>query len=152
MFKSYDDFDEMFADMRRAEEVAIANILPFQREIVYGSYWMRYWPQGDLLIFGYVYTLEENWDSCINAGGDKEECAYERDHELDSYSRGYRFGRAYSVVEPTGELGSTHISEMIPITKEQFEEAKALNWSADDIAHLNWFQDAIVKAVSGNHG
>jgi hypothetical protein len=46
----------------------------------------------------------------------------------DSYTRGYRFGRWYSVVEPDGEVGSAHISACWPISRRDFEYARRNGW------------------------
>jgi hypothetical protein len=143
MFKSYDTFEEMMADMSRAETAAIRNTQPWQRNITWGKYWMRYVAEWDLIIFGYVNTEDENDKGCLEAGGDAEECKYEHDSMQDSYHRGYRFGTAYSVITPDGELGSTHISVMVPITKSQFENARDLKWDKDDIVQMAWFRETM---------
>ena len=46
---------------------------------------------------------------------------------IDTYQRGYRFGVAYSPAAPEGDLGDTHISQMVPITREEWDEAVAAN-------------------------
>lgn len=147
-FKSYDNFEDAFEDMRKAEEAANRRVLPPQRLIGWGDYWFRVIPDWDLVIFGYVYTEAENEKGERDAGASDEEWEYTHNVELDSYKRGYRFGKAYSTIEPTGELGSTHISEMVPISQEQFEEARGLKWSLVEIKELPWFRWALDNMVA----
>lgn len=148
IFKSYENIEDAFKDMRQAEEAANRNLLPAQKKIGWGDYWMNPQPNLDLLIFGYVFTLLENEAGERAAGSSDEEWQYTKAGLLDSYERGYRFGRAYSTVEPNGELGSTHISQMVPISKEQFAEAKALDWDLDDIRQLLWPASSITKMLA----
>ncbi len=47
----------------------------------------------------------------------------------DGRSRGYIFGRCYSVAETQGELGSTHISRINKkISKQSFDAAKVVGF------------------------
>ena len=46
----------------------------------------------------------------------------------DSNRRGYRFGTVWSLIVPDGELGSTHVSEIMPSSKAEFEDARAVGW------------------------
>lgn len=50
---------------------------------------------------------------------------------VESYDRGYRMGQAWSVVETRGELGSTHVSTMLPIDEAEFELARGYSWDLD---------------------
>lgn len=143
--RTYENFEDAFEDMRKAEEAANSSLRPSQRTIGYGDYWMALYPQYDLLVFGYVFTLDENEKGERDAGASEEEWEYTKTNMLDSYERGYRFGRAYSTVEPNGELGSTHISQMIPISREQFEEAKSLKWFIYEIKELSWFGEKVFE-------
>jgi hypothetical protein len=135
--RTYGSFDDMMADMAKAEEAANAAILPSQTKIGWGDYWMR--AMDDFVIFGSIYTREAAKAACIAAGGSEQECSAEDRRLVDSFERGYRYGWAYSVVVPDGEPGSTHISTMVQISADEFEEAKALNWDIDQIANRPWF-------------
>jgi len=126
--QGFDNIDDMFAWMRSQEEAANTRVTPDQAEIGYGAYWMR--PYEDIVIFGYVPTQTEREASERALGADDEEIEYQRETLADSHARGYRYGKAYSVIEPEGEWGSTHISTMIQITQEQFTQAKAAKWDA----------------------
>jgi hypothetical protein len=124
--RGFDNTDDMFTWMRQQEQAANDRVTPDQAEISYGDHWMR--PYEDIVIFGYVPTPDEQAASERELGADDEEIEYEREMLADTYARGYRYGKCYSVVEPEGEWGSTHISTMVKITKEQFEEAKEAGW------------------------
>lgn len=123
-FVPYDNMDDAFEDMRRNEEAANAATHPCQTAITYGDYWMRPYQEGDdfILIFGRVHTIEE----LLQVEDDETMPGiYER------YKRGYRFGMAWSQWEPRGEFGDTHVSQMIPISKELFEIGQDRDWMLD---------------------
>jgi hypothetical protein len=118
----------MVEAMRKAEDAANARVRPLQQDVVWGTHWAAHYPDMELIVFGYVPTLEELEKIERGHGADDEEWEFEKATTLDSYARGYRFGKAYSVIEPEGEWGSTHISVMLPISKEQFEAARERGW------------------------
>jgi hypothetical protein len=128
-FREFDSADEMFDFMHQQEEAANARVTPEQAQIGYGAFWMR--PYDDLLIFGHVPTAEETEASERALGADDEEIEYQRESFADAYNRGYRYGKCYSVVEPEGEWGSTHIANMIEITEQQFNQARDFSWSLE---------------------
>lgn len=143
-FREFADLEEMFNAMERGTQAAIAAASPEQNAITYGDYFIRPYLEYDLLIFGYIMTEEELYSSSAYEGVEQAEIDYEKSSAKRNYDRGYRFGRAYSVAVVDGELGDTHVSTMIPITKENFEAAKAVNWDADEIAQQGWFQKLVV--------
>lgn len=118
-FQSFDSMEEMLEFMAKAEAEANQMLLDEQRGIGYGDYWCRPVPEQGVFVFGRVMPEEEAYD-----GEDAGSIAMLR----DSYSRGYRFGTAYSILGPEGELGSTHIANMWPITEEDFNDAAAQRW------------------------
>lgn len=128
---SYDSYEEMMQDQERNEEAANAAVLEKQREITWGSYFLRLYGQGQgqIHIFGYVYTPEEIKELEIDAGASIQEVEYYLVVRHNAHARGYRWGNCYSVVTPEGEVGSTHISTSWPITKDEFEAAKNQSWT-----------------------
>ena len=128
-FQSFDSFEEMAKHIREAEDAANERVKPYQQDIVWGSHWVAGYVDLELVVFGEVMTLEVMEKAEREAGADDEEWAFTKETTLDSYARGYRFGYCYSVVEPEGELGSTHISQMVPISKTQFEQARESGWT-----------------------
>jgi hypothetical protein len=138
----FDSHEEMLDRIAQGVEAAKSRATPRQNAITYGDYWMRAWD--DIMIFGYIYTKEEMDAIEIKLGASQEELEYEHRVYDRSYRDGFRFGKAYSVIEPNGELGDTHVCDMIKITKEEFYAAKALNWSQTEIAN---FTDKVVDLL-----
>lgn len=149
MFQAFDDVDEMFASIRRGVEDAKSRATDKQNSITYGDYWMRNW-NNDLLIFGHITPYDDLVADSRRLCADEDEFQWEMESMKGNYDNGFRFGRAYSVACPEGELGDTHVSTMIPISEEAFEEAKSLNWSPMEIAKCDWFQDILKDILYGN--
>lgn len=117
--QSFESFEEAQQAMREAEERANAQVFDRQRSIGYGDYWCRPVPEYGVFVFGYVWPQDK---------AEKGEARSTVTSLRDSFERGYRFGDAYSVMEPEGELGTTHVANMWPISEEDFIENKAHNW------------------------
>lgn len=141
----FDNTDDMFDAIRRGVEQAKARATPEQNTITYGDYWMRMWE--DILIFGYIHTREELDAAEVKLGATQEELEYEHRVYDASYNDGFRFGTAYSAIEPNGELGDTHVSDMTKITKEEFESAKLLDWDLDMVINTDWFTKYILSVL-----
>lgn len=142
MFKEFDSVEDAFEWMRKQEEEANKRLHPAQKRIVRGSYVMRPAPEVPCMIFGYIFTLEEIEEGERQCGADEEELAYTLRTLSESFNRGYRHGRWYSFVEPDGELGDAHISNLWPISEEVFNRAKESGWKLD-IATYTSLRDAI---------
>ena len=127
VFREFDSMEAMWEFMREQERLANENTADWQRAIGYGDYWMRMYEE--ILIFGYVNTLDELDAIERELGVEDDELAFERSMISNAHERGYRYGKAYSVVEPDGEWGSTHVSTMIPISREMFEAARECGWT-----------------------
>jgi hypothetical protein len=134
--QSFNSDEEMWNAIRKGILTAKERATPEQNAITYGDYWMRVWE--DFLIFGTISHPDDLDAAERLLGASEEEIKAERKMLAESYENGFRFGKAYSVIVPEGELGDTHVSEMTKITKEEFEEAKALGWG-DDVLDLPWF-------------
>ena len=120
----FENTEEMLEYMAAQEEEAIANTLPEQWAITWGDYVVRF--VDDLVIWGDLETQEELIES--ETSDDEEESRVELEQALDSHGRGYRFGKWFSDVEPTGEYGSAHVVSLWKITKEDFEIASRNDW------------------------
>jgi hypothetical protein len=144
--RSFRSFDEMIEYMAEATNAANANLLPEQRALTWGSYWFR--PYEDIIIFGYVFTeaeLAERERYSYHNGGplDEEEEAeftWTIARTKENHERGYLFGEAWSVWEPHGELGDTHRASAWPISREQFEFARAAGWNHLDPSVRVWLE------------
>lgn len=134
-FESFESLDAMLDKMARDEDAANQRATQEQRDIGYGDYFTRIWDGmfGDwLTIYGYVTPRDKFIEEEKNAGADDAELSWETHAHDSAYQRGYRFGWHYSTVEPDGELGSTHVSVMKKISKEEFDAAKARGWKGQD--------------------
>lgn len=97
----------------------------------WGDYFKRYydtWGSGTLIVYGRITPLDEIRAQEKECGAGPAEIEYEITKLTDAYTRGFRYGRCYSVTEPDGELGFTHVSVMRKISGEQFEEAEERGW------------------------
>lgn len=135
-FQAFDTFEEMMNYMRVNEEAANGHLADAQKAVTYEDYWCRFYDiESRTVIFGYVMPLSYWDDKVANAepGEDRDEWEFERDAIQDSHGRGYMYGRAYSILEPEGEYGSTHQANLWPISKALYEQAEAAEWRMDDL-------------------
>ena len=148
-FESFDSFEEAVQAMRRAEARANAAAHDEQVRITYGDYWMSAY-DAEFLIFGRVSTLAELDAEEKRLGAGVMERRVEQEMIEGAHARGYRFGKAFSIVEPDGEIGSTHCSVMVPITGEMFARAESHRWDGriilvcPDCRH--WITQALTQA------
>lgn len=127
--ESFDNVEDMFASMNAAEDAANANLTPAQATIGWGDYWIRVLNEYDLVIFGQVRTIDELRAQLEEMAVPQDEIDSEVQMTLDSYKRGYRFGMAYSVACVDGELGDTHIADMLgAISEDEFKAAQNAGW------------------------
>lgn len=123
-----------FAELRDRDTAALARAAPAQLAIGWGDCWR--WDGPGLTCYGYVETLLDVID------GELAACARHqipRDLALadtqrtvgyivENYARGWRHGRGYSVIEPEGEPGYSHVSVLAPVSRAQFAAAAARGW------------------------
>lgn len=141
---SFSSLDEMLEYQHQAHEAAMKLVTDHQRELMDGQgfCWFSYRPDyGDgFTIWGERKSLaeiaQEYGDKAAEyaAKGDHEtaeEWRYTIAQDKESLARGYVFGTAYSAWEPDGELGSTHVTQMIAVPRETFDHARECGWSID---------------------
>jgi hypothetical protein len=121
--RTFNTIEEIFEAMSQDEVRANDRTTVDQAMIEPGTYFVRHY-EPDLDIYGYCLTDDE----ATKGTCDPEELAFELKHLESARRRGYMFSRCYSVACPDGELGVTHVSTMEPITREQFEAARARGW------------------------
>lgn len=145
--ESFGTMEEMFAVMGAREDAANAALSPeahaLRDDTTHERHWLRLYPEfgGSILpIFGRTYSLPEAmaiergyYPDPIDAEG-LAEYAYIVESLHDRRARGYLYGRCYSVVEPEGEIGDTHVASVLALTPEAFAEAEAGGW---DLAALD---------------
>jgi len=125
---SFDNMDDMMAHLSRMQEDAEAATLPKQKEIVGGTYFIRPLDEEGFFVFGEAFSLERMEKEEIAAGGEEDEVAEMLDEEKRKQATGLMFGKCYSIVEPTGEYGTTHRATAWPITEGFFLNAKENGW------------------------
>lgn len=131
-FEAFDSLEEMQAAMREREDAANARLTPEQKEVDWGDCWVQ--AGDDMLIFGRCMTRDEVRTSEQECGAPPDEVEWSCASIDEAHGRGYRYGQAWSVLEPDGEYGSTHIASMLGrITQEDLDYARELGWSSDRI-------------------
>jgi hypothetical protein len=136
---AFENMDDAFAFMAANERAAIARMSPKQQGLADGDehWYYRIVMFGDekLAIFGHVpalhETLKQERSYYVSPMSDDDAAEYDsiEDNLRDSLSRGYVFSKNYSTVEILGELGSVHVSSVVPCTQETFEFARVAGWS-----------------------
>jgi hypothetical protein len=125
--ESFDNMDEMAAFMAAAEDTANAHLTPGQialrDDMGHTRYWVRAIPDWDLVVYGRAETT--GYLAACGVGFDT----------TDNRERGYLTGTGYSVAEPSGEYGDTHVADVIPISERVFLLAKSLGWPSYSMLH-----------------
>lgn len=133
---SYASLEDMFAAMAEAEDRANAALHPRQVALRDATespcFWVR--PFDDLLIFGQTPSLPELVAVELGyvAVEDVAERALVEPQLRERRARGYLTGTCFSLVEPGGEWGDTHVASVWPLAEVDFEAARAAGW---DPAH-----------------
>ena len=145
-FKQFDSFGDAVDFMRKATDAANETLAVEQRAVTWGSYWIRFVPEDQLMVFGHVYTKHELLEGEYKAGSDLPELRETLQAMVANHDRGYMFGPAYSVIEPEGELGDTHRANLWPITRSQFLEAQSVGWVPGRVPGLYTWLSAAYEA------
>lgn len=141
--RSYDSIDDMFADLNSDQKRANDGLNDAQRELRDDFEHERYWIKNSgygFLIFGVAWSQNDHRDAVAASlpdglvdldSEDLAECLWEMAGHPENRMAGYLAGRAFSEVCPTGELGDTHVSTCMSITREAFEEGREAAWRID---------------------
>lgn len=133
-FMSFSSFEEMQRFLEEQEAAGNARMSPIQRKITFGDYWVRFLDvAGRVVIFSYVMPLAEIWDEEVRLGASEGEANAVVKATEESHARGYVFGNCFSIVEPTGELGSTHLCNVWPCSEQLYREARMVGWRVDEL-------------------
>lgn len=126
MIKTFDNLEDMYAEIEAASKAADARVQPWQAQAKVGHKFMTVSPEAGLVIFGEVLDpVEED----RKAGADAEEIAYIKETYAQESRKHYRFCKCYSVACIEGELGDTHVSTFLAfLTPEEFEQCKEADW------------------------
>lgn len=126
--QSFDSAEEMFAAMAQATEDANARLAPHQRDLTFGSYWVRFYDVTERIIeFGRVFTLDE----IPFEPEDGYPVEVQRQEMIENTERGYLYSEANSILGT--ENGDTHRYNAWPIEQRLFDMAKAVDWKIDDL-------------------
>lgn len=138
-FDNPDDALARIQEIREDYERSVALLDEKQRSITWGSYWVRFYQ--DLVIFGYVMTLDEVRASEVGDVSDitdpvaleaiQAEVEYTLRTIEATHTAGYMYGWCNSSVAE--EIGSTHQAQMWPIDRAVYEHAREHRWDVDKI-------------------
>ena len=132
--RTFDTVEELLAQVQKTRKQARESVGGSQHqpdEFRHGGYFVNWtaWERYGFFIFGEVKEPQapetDDPDELADHG-------YEVEYDQENRSAGFIFGCCYSQACPRGELGSTHVTRMAPISKETFDRAKANGWR-----HLN---------------
>lgn len=145
----YASVEEMRADMDRAEQSANAAMTPRQSQhlavaLENPTYAFRVWE--GLVICGETSTPRARAERERELGA--EDFEYDLTRFTEVHQRGYLTGRWYSVVEPTGELGDTHVSQVVWIDPLVFNMLREYEWNMERLQRDAPFIQAV--AFLGN--
>lgn len=153
-FTEFDNMEDMHAAMRAAEEAANTRLTAAQIDLRDDTQQTRYWarvvPEYDLVVFGKAFSEEEAYQSEVRAGATPEQAAQSRNGIRESRQRGYLFGIAFSTVEPDGELGDTHVFNVVPISRDTFDRARWLGWSLSPSEEGRKLANELIEASVAN--
>jgi len=141
----FKDLDEFYRYLARKEQQANERMLDIQRRMITCEDEQWYVnisvPMQELFIAGEAWSLRHARQSELESYGvetvsglnDEQKAEFNASIRLmrDARNRGYIFGKSYSIIEPRGELGSTHVSCMWPINEAAFNEAREQMWRPD---------------------
>jgi hypothetical protein len=117
--QSFDSYEDMLAAMFDAEAVANAGLTPGQVRLRDDVENVRCWaypiPHLDVVLYGKTPRIADvQTEDGFNVA--------------ENRARGYLTGTVFSAVEPDGEFGDTHVSQVVPITLHAFTLAEAFGW------------------------
>lgn len=94
----------------------------------FGDHWISKTSDG-LVIFGWCYPLDVVETNERAAGASESDVRHVLQSVTAEHENGWLYGRAYSVVCPSGEAGDTHVSQAVKLDKQMFEQAADAGWS-----------------------
>ncbi len=127
MIESFDSVEDAWAFIETNRIEASERMTASQRALADGKeHWYFTW-SGRLPIAGHIMSLDELFATeakyyDLNLPDDKAEYGWTCRHLREALGRHIVQVRAYSQVEPDGELGGVHVASMIPICQASFDE------------------------------
>jgi len=125
----FESTQELQAFLRQANRIANEMLAPEQRELTYGSCWIRFLGTGRQMEFGRVIRQEEVTllmdETTVGNVVEKREAAEEIALGIQY---GYLYGWVFDRQRPRGELAITHKLHVWPISLDTLEEAAMFRW------------------------
>lgn len=133
--RSFSTLEEMHAWMEEQERLANDGLHPLQRDLTWGSHWIRF--NGTAIEFGYCYTEDEaraEYEPLIEGEKDCESPDQYIASLTETLGRGYLYGEAHSVLGD--EKGDTHRANAWPIEERLYRMAQEVEWNPDMLDEL----------------
>ncbi len=134
--ETFDSFEDAQAELASRVEIAKQQIKDFQQIFLDGKshYFLRLvaFCADVLLIVGHTIDVEENGKE-MAAKYPEDWSPEETAGMWENLANGFAFTKCYSVAEPNGELGDTHIATMLEISKEDFELCQEHGFNLADV-------------------
>lgn len=127
VIESFDSIEDAWAFIQAQHDAADARMTPSQHQLADGKeHWYFTW-SGSLPIAGHITAMDKLCEHeakfyDLNDPEAKAEYEYTCRHLRDGLARNVVQVRAFSSVEPDGELGSTHVAGLVPISQAAFKE------------------------------
>lgn len=138
MFKSYDSFEEMMADIQRNREAADRAVTEAQAALTVGDCFMRFDEPSGLVIYGEILDPGKPAAPYDKNVSEEELAEYEYEAKVwkQPHMENIRFCRCFSRVDPwcaeQGELGNVHVATMaVKLSREAFEAMREAGWPND---------------------
>lgn len=133
--------EEMQEYLAQAKAHAAEGMHPSQVRITWGQHWVRFVDLDHAIIeFGRVFTRDDLFDMSRAAGDTEAETldginAVERQQEVDHLL----YGRAHSILSPTGEDGVTHKAHVWPVEPRLFAMAMDVDFDYRNLGDVGRF-------------
>lgn len=134
-FIPFNSLEEAQAMMQRAEAAANAKLqegqIALRDDTAHERYWMHLTPYG-FIEYGHCWSeklLREKTEAAYANDPGENYAEEEIASSLEARKRGYLFGTAHATFNVKGDLGSTHVSQVIPISEDMFNCAREAGWN-----------------------
>lgn len=134
--QSFDSWEDMQEAMQEAHDQWTVLTTEGQKVLQDGQahWWFQWENDYKIAIWGERWSLEHYAEYLRGRAAEQtdpesaQKWLDDIENDKVALARGYIFGMAYSEIEPTGELGSTHVSQMVEVPRETWELARSYDW------------------------
>lgn len=131
---NFDSHEQMQDYLAAARKQAHLGLHQSQRDLTFGDYWVRFVDldaQPKIVEFGYIYSERTTICLAMSYADNYTQGADDYLAIRDSLDNGYMYGRAFSLLGPDGEEGTTHKAHVWPIEERLFRMAEEVDWNID---------------------